>query len=199
MREQGITEPATAAASPKGKQRPSQYTFQELPTGEGAARFEEQQEVQIRKNLEMLSYLKQLEESMQQEAEEGGGFLPGILHQDFQSARTQNQRADAAQLNGLPPSGAAKGPRALLPRSLAPGQMSESSSQCVSGRVEQLPAPCMQCQHFERQLQSSRDFVTRLVSSYMGTARKLTGACLEGSMLLRLGAGCEAAPGGQPR
>lgn len=197
MRELEGTEPATAAASPGGRQRLSQCTFQELQAEEGSARFEEQQQAQIRKNLEMLSYLKQLEESVQHEAEEGAGYQLGTLQQDSSSARTQHQRADAAQHHGLPPSGAAAGPRALLPRPLAPRQMSESSSQCISGRVEHPPAQCGQCQHYEGQLQSSRDFVSRLVQSYMGTARKLTGVCLEGTVLLRLGTGREAAAGGR--
>jgi len=44
------------------------------------------------------------------------------------------------------------------------------------------------------QLQSQQDFTAKLVANYIAQARKLTGTCLEGSLLLRLNAQADRAP-----
>ena len=68
---------------------------------EASGRFEEQQNAQIQKNLEMLGYLKQLQESMQhsmeREGRHGGSLIHEILYQDA-SAGTRTPGAEGGPM-----------------------------------------------------------------------------------------------------
>lgn len=81
-------------------QRHSQYTFQDLQASEVSARFEEEQHAQIQKNCEMLSYLKELQESMQREERHGVSFLQEVMRPEGKSARVHVQGGETSHERG---------------------------------------------------------------------------------------------------